>query len=326
MSYFLKPAVKKVRNITRVWMTRVMLCYKYKDFFNISIILVISLIILFLTYRISLKISNGERHEDIEVMAFLLIISIYCIIETGKSLIRARKSEKKLNDELRRIMDLEHSINIGKLSKGIIHDLMTPISAITLYIEEINNHPENLEKSKVLIDKAVLATKRISNFMDCVRYSINSCAPTYSSDAKTNLHKEINKVRDIISYKARISETKLNIDIPENITLQAHSMRVHQILINILNNALESKAKNIDVSVKKSEGFATIFIQDDGCGISNTQLKDLFTKPGTTKKYGAGIGLTCVYSIVKDELHGDIQVFSKEGCGTTFTLRIPLAP
>jgi len=333
MSYFLSPAGQKIRSITRSWMARVMLCYSkynliYKDILNIAIIFIISLIILLLTCRISLKISNGERHEDIEMMVFLLMISIYCIIETGRSLLRARRSEKRLRDELKRIMDLEHCIHIGKFSKGIIHDLMTPLSSITLYIEELNQHPEDINKSREMISKAVLATQKMNKFMECTKHHIDSCLPINTKEMTTDLREAINDVHDIISYKAKISEAKIDIDIPKNIILQAHPMRIHQIFINILNNALESKAKTITVStnqIKKSDKSVKISVTDDGCGIAEELLKDIFTKPRTTKAKGTGIGLTCIHSIIKDELSGEIKVLSKEGVGTTFVVQIPLA-
>ena len=337
MSYFPNPADEKIRNITRARMARVMLCYlkcclkilksfrQNRDVYNVAAILISSLLVLMLTCRVSLKISNGERHEDIEMMILLLTISIYCIIETGRSLFRARRSEKRLNDELKRMIDLEHSICIGKLAKGIIHDLMTPLSAITLYIEELNNNPNNVDRSKEMINKAILATKKMNKFMECARHHIDSCLPINTKESTTSLGEVIDDVHDIISYKAKISETKITIDIPKNIVLQAHSMRVHQILINILNNALESKAKLITISTKKIKGYAEISVADDGCGISNLQLKDIFKRPRTTKKNGTGIGLTCVHSIIKDELGGNIEVFSEEGYGTTFVIQIPLA-
>ena len=337
MSYFLKPAVLKIRNITREWMTRVMLCcpinfskisktlWRNKDVFSVTAILVISIVILFLACRVSLKITNGERHEDIEMMIFLLIISMYCVIGTARSLLRARKSEKILKYELKKMMDLEHSICIGKLAKGIIHDLMNPLSAITLYIEEINRNPKNLDKSKEMMEKAVQATQRMNKFMESARHHIDSCLPICSKNSTANLNAEVKSVCDIVSYRAKISEIEIMIKPFENIILLAHPIRVYQILINILGNAIESNPDLIVISAEKSGACAKISISDDGCGIPVLQLKNLFTKPGTTKTNGTGMGLRSVHTIIENELRGTIDVSSAEGVGTTFTFQIPLA-
>ena len=192
-------------------------------------------------------------------------------------------------------------------------------------MDELKNDSSTMTESKQLIDSATKASKRMNEFMKCARHHIDSREPLCTDNTMTDLDDEIKNVASIIAYKAKIAEINLVINSTEKLTLQAHPMRIHQILLNLLGNALEANPETITLTVEKSGSFAKISIMDNGSGIPKDQLDRLFTKPETTKICGTGIGLTCVYEIVKDELSGAIEVTSTVGVGTTFILYLPLS-
>jgi signal transduction histidine kinase len=115
-----------------------------------------------------------------------------------------------------------------------------------------------------------------------------------------------------------------------------------QVLINLLKNAIEAMKQGGNLFVKtkhlvskdlaalagkqegKAEQYIEISVRDDGPGISEAVRQSLFEPYVTTKGEGhSGLGLSVVYSIVKD-LGGTIQCESAEGKGTAFIIRFPL--
>jgi|GEM_PF-272385 signal transduction histidine kinase len=300
--------------------------------------------------------------------------------EIDASLTRARTSEKMLEAErnalekkvaertaeliaiqANTVAGLERSASMGELSQGVFHDLMSPLSAVALSVEEIANMPENgsghdTRQAQEMVEKAVTASKRMRSYMESVRRHIDdgkSRATGMGMEA-VDVGKEISMARDILAYKARMANVDIVVGLERYdsamakrsgpITIAAQPVRVHQMLLNLMSNAIDAcsvdacankeESGTVNVSVEKYPAlkdhgekggeFIRITFADNGCGIPAEKLKTLFDKPFTTKLKGTGIGLMTVKSIVEKELGGSISVKSTEGVGTTFIITIPL--
>lgn len=114
------------------------------------------------------------------------------------------------------------------------------------------------------------------------------------------------------------------------------ALRLNQILMNLLSNALKFTPEGGKVSVdireyKRTNGFAFVefTVKDNGVGMSEEFLTKIYqpfeqeSADIARNKAGSGLGLSIVYSLVQ-LMGGTIEVESKKSCGTTFTIRIPL--
>jgi signal transduction histidine kinase len=101
--------------------------------------------------------------------------------------------------------------------------------------------------------------------------------------------------------------------------------RLRQVIWNLLKNAVDSLKGEGAISVNAwlDENYAFIEISDTGDGIREQDIERIFYPFYTTKKEGTGLGLAIAYRIV-DEHHGNIDVKSVEGEGTTFVIDIPI--
>ena len=102
-------------------------------------------------------------------------------------------------------------------------------------------------------------------------------------------------------------------------------IKLREVLLNLLKNARESQADEIVLSA--SSGCDTsgiqISIRDNGCGIEQDQLDQIFQAFHTTKQEGTGLGLSLSKRIIEAH-HGTLTVTSAPGEGSTFTVFLPL--
>ncbi len=279
--------------------------------------------------------------------------------EIRLSLDRTKRSEKALEEErnmlerrvaertkemvalerknmFSRMETLDQAAHIGELSQGVLHDLMSPLSAIALYVEDIARtgtdvHAHDGGRMREMMEKAVETSKRMRSFMESVRRHIDPGEKCCMIAQKTDIGEEIEIARDILAYKARMANVRIIIEKCDPIEIAAHPVRIHQVFLNLMSNAIDacteaSKEKSVHISAVENGENLLITVADTGCGMTSARLESLFGKPSTTKPRGTGIGLMTVRSIVEGELGGSIMVKSEEGVGTTFILTIPMRP
>ncbi len=109
------------------------------------------------------------------------------------------------------------------------------------------------------------------------------------------------------------------------LSLDADQFR--QVLVNLLQNAVEAGARGrrgkVLARIRVEAGAIVLDVKDDGVGIPPQNLDQIFEPLFTTRARGTGLGLAIVATIVKR--HGaSIDVGSKLGEGTTFTVRVPI--
>jgi signal transduction histidine kinase len=117
-------------------------------------------------------------------------------------------------------------------------------------------------------------------------------------------------------------ETELDAEIPE---ISFDYNLIKQVLINLMLNSFDAMDKKGTVTVKtlSSNGSVLIAVEDNGAGIDEDTLKNIFNPFFTTKTRGTGLGLAISRKTMKDH-GGDISVESVPGKGSTFTILLPV--
>ena len=123
---------------------------------------------------------------------------------------------------------------------------------------------------------------------------------------------------------AKVVEIALHKDptLPE---VEHDSDQIHQVMLNLLLNALQAIDKNgkVTVTITSMNGKAIVEVTDNGRGIEPINLPNIFRPFFTTKGEGTGLGLSLARRIVEDH-QGRIDVTSTVGKGTTFAVVLPL--
>jgi signal transduction histidine kinase len=278
------------------------------------------------------------------VLYFLIMIVAWLYNrEIEKSLSRARRSEKELKEqrdlleitveerteELRRtqfekIEQLNRFAELGQLSSGLFHDVFNLLSAVSLREE---NSSENS------LAEAFVTTKQIDNFAQALRKQLNH----HDSQELFSLNQSIDHVIQLLAYKANKEHIRITVENngPQDIKYFDSPFKFHQIILNLLLNAIESfeglhkideTAKEITLTIQEKNKIVTIHVADNGSGISPEVLPKIFDQFFTTKgtSKGIGIGLSTIKKIIEEELNGTITVKSEVNKGSRFTITFPL--
>ncbi|MBF0119346.1 MAG: two-component sensor histidine kinase [Desulfobacterales bacterium] len=224
--------------------------------------------------------------------------------------------------------------SIGRLAAGVAHEINNPLAIINEkagLIIDIFTFKEEYKKDQKLFNlvKSILSsvercgaiTKRLLNFARHMDVSIESL----------NIEDVINEVLSFLNKEADYRSIRVNLYVDSNIpSFKSDRGKLQQIFLNLVNNAFAAMndGGELKISAKlKDKDNVSVTISDNGCGISETDIKRVFEPFFTTKakKGGTGLGLSITYSLVQ-EIGGQISVKSKVGEGTDFIIILPLIP
>ena len=292
------------------------------------------------------KVLSGENFSGIETRRFtkegsIIPVSISGAIYMGEdgdpmgSVINLRdiSEQKELVIQLQQAQKMEA---VGTLAGGIAHDfnnLLMGIQGCTslLSFDIDSNHPnfEYLNRIEDYIKNAANLTKQLLGFARRGKYEIKP----------TDMNEIINKSSDMFgrTKKEIVIHKKSQADIW---AVEVDPSQIEQVILNLYVNAWQAMAgtgelylqtENVildDNDVKpygvKSGRYVKISVTDTGAGIDETIQHRIFDPFFTTKEMsrGTGLGLASAYGIIKSH-GGFINVYSREGDGTTFNIFLP---
>ena len=240
----------------------------------------------------------------------------------------ALRTQKMLAVEHERNRELERIAEFGTLSQGLFHDMMSPLSSLSLYLERLSPSEQTEETQKILF-RITDISRRMNSFMDSIhRFSISHDQHITTA----NLHTELSTITDVLGFKARMNGVRIHIPVYTRVILRTHPVHIQQIFMNLISNAIEackkvhdktSAEQTISISYECTSTGCTIRVTDTGCGMPESSLHHIWDRGYSTKHGSNGIGLATVRDIVEMKLGGTIAVESTEGVGSTFTVVVP---
>lgn len=231
---------------------------------------------------------------------------------------------KNILDNVDNTENKSKKVSSDELSK-IAHELkncLTTISGYTqLVLREIDETFPFYEELKVIERESKRCNNLIYQCLNCANNQINT------EPLLLNLHQIIED--SLILVYPQVKTKRINV-IKEYASvlpkIKGHDHQLKQVMINILDNALEALNDFGELHIKTEHIRNEIIlkIRDSGLGILDKHLSEIFNPFFTTKPFGegTGLGLTVAQAIVKQH-KGYIRVESKQGYGTTFHLHFP---
>ena len=210
---------------------------------------------------------------------------------------------------------------LGLLTVGIVHEVRNPLTAIKGFATMLNQKLQGKEEQRYVLP-ILNESERLQRIVDdLLKYG----RPSPLSLVKFDLRQFFEHIVELA--KSYVSNKNINFKINcDNITIYADERKLEELFLNLVINAIQSIDRmdgNIEINCKKEGKFVNVEIVDDGVGMDEKTLKNIFVPFFTTKEKGTGLGLAIVHRIV-EEHHGDIFVESEKGKGTKFTVKLPL--
>lgn len=293
-----------------------------------------------------------NQDDVIEYSLLLIFASIFSWLSNNqleKSLHRSRNAEKKLKEErdnldievanrtqeikklqIDKINSMYRLVEFGRISSGLFHDIMTPLTDININLQMLK-----IEEAKETIGAIIPSIKKIDNLIHQSKKHMR----IDSENTIFCIKEEILSVIDILESKSKRSHVKISLS-KRNTDIKINNSQTlfSHIIMNLVSNGIDSyeemnweedgnKKQNrmVVISTKYNLGNLYIKVNDNGCGIEKDMTEKIFQPFYTTKKdQGCGIGLSATKHILEKYFNGQIQVRSKLGKGTSFTITIPV--
>ncbi len=250
-----------------------------------------------------------------------------------ESQIKARESDKLRQEKM-----LAEKANLAKSEflANMSHEIRTPINAIIGMDEMILRESNDDEILEYASNIEVASHTLLTIINDILDFSKIESGKMEIINNEYNLGSTINDILPMIAIKAEQKSLRFNIDIDRDIpaSLFGDDIRLKQILINLLNNAVKYTQKGfvkLDISGKVSENGETVdlvfAVRDSGIGIKEENISTMFKSfqrldlEQNRNIEGTGLGLAITNRLTQ-MMDGRIEVESVYGEGSTFTLYI----
>ncbi len=221
--------------------------------------------------------------------------------------------------------------SVGRLASGVAHEINNPLAIINekagliqdiFTFKKIYAHDDKLMG---LVNDVLLSVRRCSRITRRLLRFARHMDVTIES---TNLEELLSEVLGFLEKEAEYRSIAVSLAVNDIPVFTTDRGKLQQVFLNLINNAFMAMddGGHLDIMAEcKENGFVSVIIADDGCGIPEENLKQIFEPFFSTKtgQGGTGLGLSITYGLVR-ELGGIINVESQEGKGSIFTVTLPL--
>jgi two-component system NtrC family sensor kinase len=310
------------------------------------------------------NIASVLRDERGEIVAGIELCRN--VEERERAFDELREAMERLKQTQNQLVRAEKLAGIGQLAAGLAHEINNPTAFIVSnlctmrkYIAEFFGYIDSMEK---LVTAASHGDAEARGFQEGLRRIIDGDDYRYlKSDLPEVIEESLNGMyrikavvssllafasssesgRCLVDTNAEIESVLLMLDneigvkgsvvkilgsLPKTF---ANPIQLKQVFLNMILNASQAIEAGgvITVKTEVKDNCISVAISDNGAGISADVLKNIFNPFFTTREVGkgAGLGLSIAYRIIESH-NGNIDVQSEPGHGTTFTIRLPIAP
>ncbi|MCD6378973.1 PAS domain S-box protein, partial [bacterium] len=239
---------------------------------------------------------------------------------------------KEMEEEIRH---LDRLAVLGRFTSAIAHEIRNPLTGIgagvqylkrsSIFSDDQNNSVDSILSEVNRLDRIISDLFKVAKPRDILYQQV---------DISELIERSYNSVKAIFTEKG-VEFTEV---IDDNvIPVEVDPDQIIQVLINLIKNAVEATEKGgkvivkgkcydekiTDEKIKEKEKIIRIEIIDNGMGIDDDSIEKVFEPFFSKKIKGTGLGLFISHSIIQHH-HGTIDVYSREGEGTTFKINLPV--
>lgn len=249
------------------------------------------------------------------------------LVKWGKTM------EKRVEERTRDLMAMQKSLaqseklaSLGKMAAGVAHEINNPLTSILinthLLMETKDQGSEEYESLDMIEEETRRCSDIVKGLLEFARQSPPQKNPVDLNELLVHI---INILRNQATFQNIVIHNNLQEGLPMT---EVDPNQIKQVFWNLMINAAEAMPRGgtLTITSRLSPSLDTLEIsfQDTGVGIPENALNKIFDPFFTTKQGGTGLGLAIIYGIAQEH-GGTIDVTSKPGGGSVFTVRLPVA-
>lgn len=226
------------------------------------------------------------------------------------------------NEELQKAYD-----ELDKFAYSVTHDMRGPILS-SLGAIELAKSSEDLNEVKEVLDMMEKALTRMDAFIQSMHEYYNIKRGELQIQ-EIDFDGLVEELRELFTVGARLDQTRFEIRLQQEAPFRSDALTLKIILNNLLSNAFKYQKKDgdskfVELEINVSATGAVIYVRDNGIGIDEAHVSDIFNMfyRATSENVGSGFGLYNVKDALR-KLNGSIQVNSKPQQGSEFKVEIP---
>ncbi|WP_172118889.1 sensor histidine kinase [Halomonas hibernica] len=278
--------------------------------------------------RHTLALVRDELEASVERRTHDLVASNQRLSNEIEERRRAEANLRQTQDELIQAAKLAV---LGQLAAGINHELNQPLAAIRAYGENARRF--------LTLSRVDQADANLEQIVDLTKRMADISAQLRQFSRKSSERQETISVQACIEYALRLFQGRLR---DGHVTVEQHwpketlwvtgdLVRLEQVLVNLISNALHAMQEipepRLVLSAALNEKQVTINVMDNGPGIGDQHLTQIFEPFFSTKAPGSGLGLgLSISSRIMDDLGGKLQAVNRDPTGACFIISLPFAP
>ncbi|MBI5920030.1 MAG: PAS domain S-box protein [Betaproteobacteria bacterium] len=276
--------------------------------------------------------SVSGKLREYSIVASALAVHDLGAIVTFEDVTEARLASKREHEQQMALAQASRLSLMGQMNSALAHELGQPLNACQSYVsgirhrlgEELKDRPELLEA----LDKISTHLDRAGDIIRNVRGFVAQHQPKFEA---IDLVALLRQTLSLLDMQIRTGEVGLDLEFEEEaICVQANSVEIQQVIINLIVNALDALAglpqpeRKIMIRLGQDQrGKAYLQVSDNGPGVPNELLGKIFTSYLSTKSTGLGMGLMICRSVIESH-GGTIRYLPGKPVGACFRFTLPI--
>jgi two-component system, LuxR family, sensor kinase FixL len=260
-------------------------------------------------------VRNGGEKFPIELSLSYLEMGENVIFT---AIVRDKTEEVKMKSKM---LQSERLAAVGQAVAHVAHEIKNPLMIIGGFSSQIRSKIED-EKDRHKLDMVLDEVMRLERLVA----DLGDFTKAYKLVKRpASLNSVINDVIQIMSGVCAPGKYNFTKQLSEQVgEVVCDPDKLKQVFINIISNGLEAMhdGGTISIATEKTPAGVEVKIADEGVGIPQSELRNIFEPFYTTREHGSGLGLSISYKLI--EAHsGEIWANSEAGRGTTFVIQLP---
>lgn len=262
--------------------------------------------------RVRVTASPVQNPEGESIGTMLLVEDI--------TQLKQLEEEANRNDRLR---------GMGEMAAGIAHEIRNPLASIELFASVLKKNLGDDEEHKEIANRIINGVRNMDRTISSLLLFAKSPEP---SRQQCDIGALLKSILDSMTHLQTPENVKIVCDFNGDLVANADTALLQQVFSNFIRNGIQAMPEGGTLTLKAEpidgpdsafhRRFISIIISDTGVGIAAKDQDQIFNPFFSTKDKGTGLGLAIAHNIVKAHL-GTIDMESREGHGTSFTVRLP---